>query len=73
MKPCMRNAAARLTFIILTFEVIFINKSHGDIKQKKMHYLKPDPSPKSMSSCFGLVYFQRLVGLRLLLVVYLMN
>ena len=28
-----------------------------------MHYLKPDPSPKWMSSCVGLVYFQSLVGL----------
>ena len=28
-----------------------------------MHYLKPDPSPKWMSSCVGLVYFQTLVGL----------
>ena len=36
-------------------------------------YLKPDPSPKWMSSCVGLVYFQSLVGLRLMLVVYLMN
>ena len=35
-----------------------------------MHYLKPDPSPKWMSSCVELVCFQSLVGLRLLLVVY---
>ena len=28
-----------------------------------MHYLKPDPSPKGMSSCVGLVYFQSLVAL----------
>ena len=34
---------------------------------------KPDPSPKGIYSCAGLVYFQSLVGLRLLLVVYLMN
>ena len=39
----MRNAALKLTFIILTFNVTFINKSHGE---KKMHFLKPDPSPK---------------------------
>ena len=42
----MRNAAARLTFIILTFKVTFINKSHGDIKRRCITYLKPDPSPK---------------------------
>ena len=28
----MRNAAAKVTFIIPTFNVTFINKSHGDIK-----------------------------------------
>ena len=66
----MKNAAAKLTFLILTFNVTSI-KSQGDIK--KIHYLKPDPSPKRMSSCVGLVYFQSLVVLRLLLVVYLMN
>ena len=31
----MRNAAAKLTFIILTFNVTFINKSHGDIKTRR--------------------------------------
>ena len=31
-----------------------------------MHYLKPDQSPKWMSSWVGLVYFESLVGLRLL-------
>ena len=31
---CMRNAAAKLTFIILTFNITFINKSHGDIKRR---------------------------------------
>ena len=30
-----------------------------------MHYLKPDPIPKWMFSCVGLVYFQSLFGLRL--------
>ena len=41
----LRNAAAKLTFIILN--VPFINKSHVMvIYHKKMHYLKPDPSPK---------------------------
>ena len=31
----MRNAAAELKFIILTFNVTFINKSHGDIKTRR--------------------------------------
>ena len=31
----MRNAAAKRTFIILTFNVTFINKSHGDIKTRR--------------------------------------
>ena len=34
---------------------------------------KTRPKPKVNVSCVGLVYFQSLVGLRLLLVVYLMN
>ena len=33
---CMRNGAAKLTFIILTVNVTFINKSHGDIKRSCM-------------------------------------
>ena len=37
-KLCMRNTVTKLTF-----NVTFINKSYG---QKKMRYLKPDPSPK---------------------------
>ena len=36
-----------------------------------MHYLKPDPNPQWISSCVGLVYFESLLGLRLLLVIYL--
>ena len=31
---CIRNAAAKLAFIILTFNVTFINKSHGDMKRR---------------------------------------
>ena len=34
---------------------------------------KARPSSKYMSSCVGLVYFKRLVELRILLVVYLMD
>ena len=45
----MRNAAAKLTFMILTLNVTFINKSHGDIKRRCMHYLKPDPSPAKVN------------------------
>ena len=30
----MRNAAAKLISIILTFNVTFIKKSHGDIKRR---------------------------------------
>ena len=30
----MRNTVAKLTFIVLTFNVTFINKSHGDIKRR---------------------------------------
>ena len=33
-KLCMRNAAAKLIFIIHTFNVIFINKSHSDMKRR---------------------------------------
>ena len=30
----MRKRAAKLTFIILKFNVTFINKSHGDTKKR---------------------------------------
>ena len=40
----MRNTAAKPTFIILKFNITFIKKSYG--VQKKMRYLKPDPSPE---------------------------
>ena len=30
----MRNAPAKLTFIVLTFNVTFINKSYGDTKRR---------------------------------------
>ena len=42
----MRNAAAKLTFIMPKFNVTFINKSHGDTKRRCVRYLKSDPSPK---------------------------
>ena len=34
----MRSAAAKLTFIIITFNVTFINTSHGDIKRRCIIY-----------------------------------
>ena len=39
----MRKVAAKLTFVILTFNVTFINKSHGDIKRR---CIKTRPKPK---------------------------
>ena len=33
-KLCMRNRAAKLTFIILKFNVTFINKSHADTERR---------------------------------------
>ena len=42
----MKSTSAKLTFVILTFNVTFINKSHGDIKRRYIRYLKPDPSTK---------------------------
>ena len=35
--------AAKLTFIILTFNLTFINMSHGDIKKKKTFKTRPKP------------------------------
>ena len=42
----MRNAAAKLTFIIPTFNVKFINKSHSDIKTKEGALFKTRPKSK---------------------------
>ena len=39
----MRNAPAKLTFIILTFNVTFINKSHGVIKSRCLFKTRPKP------------------------------
>ena len=56
----MRNAAEKLTFIILTFAVTFIDKSHGDIKEDALFKTRPKPKvnvqfrwigPFSKSSC----------------------
>ena len=38
----MRNAAAKITFIIHTFNATFLNKSHGDSKRRCITYLKPN-------------------------------
>ena len=40
----MRNAASKLTFIILTFNVTFINKSRGHIKRR---WIISDPQAQS--------------------------
>ena len=32
----MRNTVAKLTFIVLTFNVTFISKSYGDTKRKSV-------------------------------------
>ena len=32
----MKNTVAKLTFIVLTFNVTLINKSHGDTKRKRV-------------------------------------
>ena len=69
----MRNAAAKLTFIIPTFNVKFINKSHSDIKTKEGVLFKTRPKPKVNVQLCWISLFQSLVGLRLLLVVYLMS
>ena len=42
----MRKAAAKLTFIILTFNIKFINKSHGHVKTKQSALFKTRPKPK---------------------------
>ena len=42
-----RNKAYQV--LASTFNVTFINKSHGDIKGRCMHYLKPDPSPANVN------------------------
>ena len=38
----MRNAASKLTFIILTFNVTFINKSRGGHIKRRCIIYKPD-------------------------------
>ena len=39
----MRNTAAKLTFIILTFKITFISKSFGDIKKDALFKTRPKP------------------------------
>ena len=39
----MRNTAAKLTFIILTFNITFINKSFGYIKKDALFKTRPKP------------------------------
>ena len=54
--------------------VTFINKSYGDTKRKFFVQSPSKPKVNVQLCCINrLFYFQGLVGLRLLLVVYLMN
>ena len=70
----MRNIVAKLAFIILAFNVTFINKSYGDPKRRSEDALfKTRPKPKVNVQLRWISLFQSLVALRLLLVVYLMN
>ena len=39
----MRNTVAKLTFIVLTFNVIFITKSCGDTKEDALFKTRPKP------------------------------
>ena len=39
----MRNTVAKLTFIVLTFNVTFISKSYGDTKRKPLFKTRPKP------------------------------
>ena len=66
----MRNTVAKRAFIVLTFNVTLI--SCMEIPKEDALF-KARPNHKVNVSCVGLVYFQSLVGLRLLLVVYLLN
>ena len=66
----MRNTVAKRAFIVLTFNVTLI--SCMEIPKEDALF-KTRPNHKVNVSCVGLVYFQSLVGLRLLLVIYLMN
>ena len=69
----MRNTVAKLTFIVLTFNVTFISKSYGDTKRKPLFKTRPKPKVNVQLCWISLLIFLCLVGLRLLLVVYLMN
>ena len=39
----MRNTAAKPTFIILKFNITFINKSYGDTKEDALFKTRPKP------------------------------
>ena len=39
----MKNTAGKLTFIILTFNITFINKSFSDIKKDALFKTRPKP------------------------------
>ena len=48
----MRKAAVKLTFIILTFNVTFFNKSHGDIKRRCTIYNQTTKPKVNVQLCW---------------------
>ena len=55
----MRNTAAKLTFLILTFNVTFINKNYGDTKRRYAIYNQA----KAQSSKCAVALNQSIFGL----------
>ena len=57
----MRIAVAKLTFIILTFNVTFVNNLHGDIKRREVKeedpLFKTRPKPKVNVHLRWIIYF----------------
>ena len=50
----MRKAAEKVTFIILTFAVTFIDKSHGDLKEDALFKTRPKPKVNVQFRWIGL-------------------
>ena len=50
----MKNTAGKLTFIILTFNITFINKSFGDIKKDTLFKSRPKPKVNIQSRWISL-------------------
>ena len=57
----MRIAVAKLTFIILTFNVTFVNNLHGDIKRREVKeedaLFKTRPKPRVNAQLRWIIYF----------------